>query len=948
MDGGRLRPGNGARDGDRRSSSTLLPVYNVDDVHQDRGALSDAWALYMRERIGRREAFYGRLNQTERELVRKELRRIRYFREHFKHYCIAPTDHLPLVALLEDARTRWRDVAVRRADKELEALRKQDEKNGETFKRSRDRQVLSMVRHWSKMEYLARQKEVLPETFMGDLEATTESTNPIEDDPKKPNYGYNGWLIVWDQEEGGVSYDHPLVHGKFPHQKISIQQLLYNKEQTPLKRTPSKKQLRYFHLPANSMNWVEAAISRYYGEEDVRFDKDQPDKSPKTNAQKLLRNELWRGQQRMGIASSPHSRQMASRCSVVPSGDWEGEAPRTVTGKDIVMFMPFLHWEVEKRLYRMGQFADIAKRRKEVLDRLRRANTLRFKPGLAGVAAMQPQRPQTWYDEEENSRRATYWKPRHPLAKYLWYVAKLYQIIDEAADGRLIEDHLFDDSPLHMRRTLEQFYYWTAPSTARRDKEQVTCKGTRAQNEDPDATARLVMVDQLWLWILDENTVISCFPRRWGRNNPDPSAVHRGIRDRFKSLTVDEVGSVYDLASIVVDECSKVFFDRAKPIDQRPDVLDLYSSAISNTAERKTFAYEAFGRDMGRISAGTWETTERLLRKSLNIGAEWKVLMEAQNIIEELQVMQDIFTQQITVLRDCHKALGSMPWVWGGLDSHFGSEGPDSLQQSPQYLHRWAKQELQAPAMDKIANLMAEMEQRRENLASMEKMQNKTRSQLRELIDVKQQQSNIIEAKAAIRRADESVLQGRSIVVFTVVTIFFLPMSFFSSLFGMNAPELSEDGIMPLKEQLTWMFALSAGVIFVSLSLAFSAWTRAVITVPLSLLYAMVTDRLGWRERAPAITSSKLRGIQRSRLQQLESRAMSRRLTEISSRTRDSDSSPPPPPRDFSSLPRENSRDGGTSAIEMTARSPTWRLGNFPNVPGLSRTRRLDENSETV
>lgn len=48
---------------------------------------------------------------------------------------------------------------------------------------------------------------------------------------------------------------------------------------------------------------------------------------------------------------------------------------------------------------------------------------------------------------------------------------------------------------------------------------------------------------------------------------------------------------------------------------------------------------------------------------------------------------------------------------------------------------------------------------------------------LRELLDMKQQQANIIEAKAAIRRADESVLQGRSIVVFTVVTIFFVSRS---------------------------------------------------------------------------------------------------------------------------------------------------------------------------
>lgn len=86
---------------------------------------------------------------------------------------------------------------------------------------------------------------------------------------------------------------------------------------------------------------------------------------------------------------------------------------------------------------------------------------------------------------------------------------------------------------------------------------------------------------------------------------------------------------------------------------------------------------------------------------------------------------------------------------------------------------------------------------------------------------MKQQQSGIIEAKAAIRRADETVIQGRSIVVFTVVTIFFvskfsastqdtptnllqLPLSFFATLFGMNARELNE-GYMALGVQLTWM-----------------------------------------------------------------------------------------------------------------------------------------------
>ena len=77
------------------------------------------------------------------------------------------------------------------------------------------------------------------------------------------------------------------------------------------------------------------------------------------------------------------------------------------------------------------------------------------------------------------------------------------------------------------------------------------------------------------------DTVISSFPRRWGRNKPDPSAVHRGIRDRLGDLDADEIQSVYDLALIVIDECSKVFFDQTKALDQRPEVIDLFSSAIS-------------------------------------------------------------------------------------------------------------------------------------------------------------------------------------------------------------------------------------------------------------------------------------------------------------------------------------------------------------------------------
>ena len=96
------------------------------------------------------------------------------------------------------------------------------------------------------------------------------------------------------------------------------------------------------------------------------------------------------------------------------------------------------------------------------------------------------------------------WKPHSALAQYLWHVAKLFEIIDEAADERHITEHLHSSPPLHMRRTLDQYYYPTVEDTTVRDQDQVVCRGTRSKT-DPGATARVVMVDQLWLWILDES-----------------------------------------------------------------------------------------------------------------------------------------------------------------------------------------------------------------------------------------------------------------------------------------------------------------------------------------------------------------------------------------------------------------------------------------------------------
>lgn len=71
-------------------------------------------------------------------------------------------------------------------------------------------------------------------------------------------------------------------------------------------------------------------------------------------------------------------------------------------------------------------------------------------------------------------------------------------------DEDLIKGYLFPTNPgeiplLQPRRTLDQYFYTHLESTSQRDADQVVYRYTRGTSE-----AKMFMVDQLWLWILNE------------------------------------------------------------------------------------------------------------------------------------------------------------------------------------------------------------------------------------------------------------------------------------------------------------------------------------------------------------------------------------------------------------------------------------------------------------
>jgi hypothetical protein len=95
-------------------------------------------------------------------------------------------------------------------------------------------------------------------------------------------------------------------------------------------------------------------------------------------------------------------------------------------------------------------------------------------------------------------------------------------------------------------------------------------------------SARVVMVDQLWMWILDSNTILTLFPRRYGMYRRDSTDVHRAIRSRLARAKANTIRSVFDLALIILDECTWVFSDRTKVATHQPEVMDIFAEAIGN------------------------------------------------------------------------------------------------------------------------------------------------------------------------------------------------------------------------------------------------------------------------------------------------------------------------------------------------------------------------------
>jgi hypothetical protein len=170
--------------------------------------------------------------------------------------------------------------------------------------------------------------------------------------------------------------------------------------------------------------------------------------------------------------------------------------------------MPYLHWETDTNRRKMAQamVGATQKHRRYVQNSLpysREDVREKFVQLAAKLRTKYTETVELPYDRKID-RKATL-KPSQ-LGQYLLDAATLYDAMDVEPDVRLLRQHLhpLEHPPLHPRRTLDQSYHWKQESTELRDQDQVVYRHTKADSRIR-RTAKLVMVDQLWLYVLDDS-----------------------------------------------------------------------------------------------------------------------------------------------------------------------------------------------------------------------------------------------------------------------------------------------------------------------------------------------------------------------------------------------------------------------------------------------------------
>ncbi|KAJ5171925.1 hypothetical protein N7492_004518 [Penicillium capsulatum] len=529
---------------------------------------------------------------------------------------------------------------------------------------------------------------------------------------------------------------------------------------------PDTEKLLWIHVPYTHTGWVSQVIRR------ACHDRQEP-----SFLRKFINDDNWYLKLNRARHREPHARFVRPQCIHSRQMDMShGTQEGALDDPQLALYAPYLHWDT---------YRNLIQRRKVVEDRLRQGRS-------------------------------------RPVPN---------RIAKSSLEAQLIWQYLGCEPPIHFRRTLDQFGYPNLRSTVARDDDQMLWKRTRRparlddqlreyledaeeDGEDSDQSefmdGNVLMVDQLWLWIVDQKTIVTFFPNQEATTSEgklfEQSNLHSSIYNELNGDLARRFETAGDLAALIMLHAVTVLLDKTLHHDLQ--VLRIFEESISILTESVTKSFKRFRNrgftnrpaDHNRTAEGKAMTASQKDQRDRQIARrnrdDLSVLLELRDIEDELATILKLLDQQDAVIKSMVK--------------YFDIKGCGKVFLDAAQLR---------------------INEYRTQIGEMKDNSHLAQKAVETLLDLKQKQANVDEAKMARWQAEVTQTQSRSVMVFTIFTVIFLPLSFFTSLFGINAREWSGDQTnLTLSTMLEIAAPSSFAIIAVALLMAFSEKLREAVT----------------------------------------------------------------------------------------------------------------------
>ncbi|KAF7502109.1 hypothetical protein GJ744_007110 [Endocarpon pusillum] len=289
--------------------------------------------------------------------------------------------------------------------------------------------------------------------------------------------------------------------------------------------------------------------------------------------------------------------------------------------------------------------------------------------------------------------------------------------------------------------------------------------------------------------------------KRWDFLQRDPLNVHQMILKHLQGSARAPITSVYDLANLVTDTCVNVFDQYEVPDEFQ--FFDFFEHSVGVVVDEEAKCFQQFARDLRETRDGNYDNLASLF----SITRETELLVEIKDIQDELSILQMVLKDQLAILQEfILLTVRAKAVEWADKKNENEMSKRNAVVQS--HLDRVEKMDKLAEKTYQALNQLLDLKQKQANVSQAESTAEQAKA-----ANVLSAES-VKQAEAANKQAKETARQGKTVLVFTVVTIIFLPLSFVAAFFAINIDRFpwNGDGKLPMDYVLKYMLSISGAV----------------------------------------------------------------------------------------------------------------------------------------